>query len=210
MTLILLRFFLKKTQLKCNNYSYYFLILVFMLASKSTTSQVLSDFTTTNSNTGCGSLVVEFEDLSTGNPNSWLWDFGNGIISTLQHPVVVYPDEGFYTVSLTVSDASTNDISTVVDYVKVYEKPIADLSVGITSFCVPYILDFMDESNYINNIVSWMWDFGDGGSSNIQDPTYEYSDAGLYTVSLFVIDDRGCESLVIMDDLIDAKEVSCC
>jgi len=82
MTLILLRFVIKKTQLKCNNFSYYFLILVFMLASKSTTSQVVSDFTTTNSNTGCGSLVVEFEDLSTGNPNSWLWDFGNGITST--------------------------------------------------------------------------------------------------------------------------------
>ena len=81
MTLILLRFVIKKTQLKYNNFSYYFLILVFMLASISTTSQVVSNFTTTNSNTGCGSLVVEFEDLSTGNPTSWIWDFGNGITS---------------------------------------------------------------------------------------------------------------------------------
>ena len=134
MTLILLRFFLKKTQLKCNNCSYYFLFLVFMLASNSTTSQVVSDFTTITSNTGCGSLVVEFEDLSTGNPNSWLWDFGNGITSTQQHPVLVYPIHGFYTVSLTVSDASTNDISTVIDYIKVYEEPIADLSVDLTFF----------------------------------------------------------------------------
>ena len=110
MTLILLRFFLKKIQLKCNNCSYYFLILVFMLASKSTTSQVVSDFTTTNSNTGCGSLVVEFEDLSTGNPNSWLWDFGNGITSTQQNPVVVYANEGFYSVSLSISDAVTSGV----------------------------------------------------------------------------------------------------
>ena len=159
MTLILLQFFIKKIQLRCNNYSYYFLILVFMLASKSTTSQVLSDFTTTNSNTGCGSLVVEFEDLSTGNPNSWLWDFGNGITSAQQHPIIVYPLHGFYTVSLTVSDASTNDISTIVDYVKIYEKPISNLSVNLTSFCVPYEVDFMDESNYTNNIVFWMWDY---------------------------------------------------
>ena len=207
MTLILLRFFLKKIQLKCNNCSYYFLILVFMLASKSTTSQVVSDFTTATSNSGCGSLVVEFEDLSTGNPNAWLWDFGNGIVSTQQHPVVIYPVSGFYTISLTVSDASTNDISTVVDYIKVYEKPLADLSVGITTFCVPFEVDFLDESNYSNNIVSWMWDFGDGGSSNIQNPTYEYEESGLYTVSLSVIDDKGCESLVIINNLIDAKEV---
>jgi len=178
-----------------------------MLASKSTTSQVVSDFTTATSNSGCGSLVVEFEDLSTGNPNAWLWDFGNGIVSTQQHPVVIYPVSGFYTISLTVSDASTNDISTVVDYIKVYEKPLADLSVGITTFCVPFEVDFLDESNYSNNIVSWMWDFGDGGSSSIQNPTYEYEESGLYTVSLSVIDDKGCESLVIINNLIDAKEV---
>ena len=110
MTLILIRFVIKKTQLKCDNFSYYFLILVFMLASKSTTSQVVSDFTTTNSNTGCGSLVVEFEDLSTGNPNSWLWDFGNGITSTQQNPVVVYANEGVYSVSLSISDAVTSDV----------------------------------------------------------------------------------------------------
>ena len=110
MNLILLRFFLKKTQLKCNNSSYYFLFLVFMLASTSTTSQVVSDFTTITSNTGCGSLVVEFEDLSTGNPNSWLWDFGNGITSTQQNPVVVYANEGFYSVSLSISDAVTSDV----------------------------------------------------------------------------------------------------
>ncbi|HJM16426.1 MAG TPA: PKD domain-containing protein, partial [Flavobacteriales bacterium] len=178
-----------------------------MLASKSTTSQVVSDFTTATSNSGCGSLVVEFEDLSTGNPNAWLWDFGNGIVSTQQHPVVIYPVSGFYTISLTVSDASTNDISTVVDYIKVYEKPLADLSVGITTDCVPFEVDFLDESNYSNNIVSWMWDFGDGGSSSIQNPTYEYEESGLYTVSLSVIDDKGCESLVIINNLIDAKEV---
>lgn len=110
MTLILLRFVINKTQFNCNNFSYYFLILVFMLASKSTTSQVISDFTTTNSNTGCGSLVVEFEDLSTGNPNSWLWDFGNGITFTQQYPVVVYANEGFYSVSLSISDAVTSDV----------------------------------------------------------------------------------------------------
>ena len=60
---------------------FYFLFLIFMLFSKSISSQVISDFTTITSNTGCGSLVVEFEDLSTGNPNTWLWDFGNGTSS---------------------------------------------------------------------------------------------------------------------------------
>ena len=102
---------------------YYFLGLIIMLNSNNVFSQLVSDFTTITSNTGCGSLVVEFEDLSTGNPNTWLWDFGNGITSSLQNPVVVYSSPGFYTVKLTVSDATNQDVYTQVDYVKVYTKP---------------------------------------------------------------------------------------
>ena len=85
-------------------------------------------------------------------------------------------------------------------------EPISDLSVNYNSICVPDTVGFIDQSIFTNNIVSWMWDFGDGGSSNIQNPTYEYVDAGLYVVSLSVIDDKGCESLVIINNLIEAKE----
>ena len=105
-------------------YVYYFLCLIFMLYSNSVFSQLVSNFTTNSSNTGCGSLVVEFEDLSTGNPNTWLWDFGNGNTSNLQHPVAIYQFAGFYTVKLTITDSTSQDVYTQVDYIKVHEKPI--------------------------------------------------------------------------------------
>ena len=73
-----------------HRFFFYFLFLIFMLFSKSISSQVISDFTTITSNTGCGFLVVEFEDLSNGNPNTWLWDFGNGTSSNLQNPVSIF------------------------------------------------------------------------------------------------------------------------
>ena len=41
------------------------------------------------------------------------------------------------------------------------------------------------------NIASYQWDFGDGASSNMADPQHSYSAAGVYTVSLTVIDDGG-------------------
>ena len=56
----------------------------------SATSQVIANFTTISDRTGCGSLVVEFQDLSTGSPQTWLWDFGNGNTSTLQNPTTFY------------------------------------------------------------------------------------------------------------------------
>ena len=69
-----------------------------MLVSFSATPQVTADFTTITSTTGCGSLVVEFKDLSLGNPTTLLWDFGNGNTSTLKNPTAVYNTPGVYDV----------------------------------------------------------------------------------------------------------------
>ena len=110
-TLLLIRFLLKRDfSIKITKYcKYLFLVLVAMFVSFSATSQVIADFTTITSTTGCGSLVVEFEDLSTGTPTSWLWDFGNGNTSTLKNPYAIYNSPGIYDVVLTVTDASAND-----------------------------------------------------------------------------------------------------
>ena len=178
-----------------------------MLFSKSISSQVISDFTTITSNTGCGSLVVEFEDLSTGSPNTWLWDFGNGSSSTLKNPVYIYTNPGDYTVKLSVTNGLTQDVHTQTDYIKVYNIPLPSISNNSSVFCVPQEVIFVDETQFTNNITSWLWDFGDGGSSVLQNPNYEYSNSGLFTVSLSVVDNKGCESLIIFDNLIDAKKV---
>jgi PKD repeat protein len=50
-------------------------------------------------------LSASFRDLSYGNPSSWDWDFGDGSSnSTDQHPTHLFTEEGFHTVTLTISD----------------------------------------------------------------------------------------------------------
>ncbi len=56
----------------------------------------------------------------------------------------------------------------------------------------PLEVDFTDLSP--NNPFSWSWDFGDGGSSVIQNPTYTYDDFGLYSVTLTVNEPKGTTS----------------
>ena len=70
-------------------------------------------------------------------------------------------------------------------------------SSNISSACEYQTISFSDLT--LNNPDNWLWDFGDGGSSNIQNPSYDYLDSGLYTVSLSVIDDKWCESLSIIN-----------
>ena len=76
---------------------------------------------------GNAPLNVQFTDASTNTPTSWSWDFGDGIISSDQHPAHSYTTAGFYTVTLTVSNGQGS--STIikkncvkVQAVKVREK----------------------------------------------------------------------------------------
>ncbi|MEN9340344.1 MAG: hypothetical protein RIQ62_1656 [Bacteroidota bacterium] len=67
-----------------------------------------SNFSVNNANP-CPGSTVQFNDLSTGNVNSWNWQFpgGNPSSSTLQNPIVTYSGSGLYAVSLTVGDGTS-------------------------------------------------------------------------------------------------------
>jgi PKD repeat protein len=67
---------------------------------------VVADFTA-DVVSGCSPLTVTFTDTSTGFPTNWLWDFGDGILSSDQHPVHIYDiEDGNYTVELLAWDES--------------------------------------------------------------------------------------------------------
>src|ERR1700721_2306935 len=80
----------------------FLLLCLFLAAGMGVKAQVpVPDFSASPSS-GCGPLNVFFKDLSTGSPNYWEWDFGNGQISSLQNPVATYTTSGVYTVTLIV------------------------------------------------------------------------------------------------------------
>ena len=62
---------------------------------------------------------VHFKDATLGNPNYWLWNFGDGNSSTEQHPIHIYEYAGSYDVSLTVGHdlAEEEDSTTRMDYI---------------------------------------------------------------------------------------------
>ncbi len=60
--------------------------------------------------------TINFQDISTGNPTSWNWIFGDGGTSTLQNPSHQYPAMGTYSVMFKV----TNNAGTVQVYQNVH------------------------------------------------------------------------------------------
>lgn len=172
-----------------------FLVVVLpVFASFTLQAQVTANFTA-NITSGCSPLVVRFTDQSSGNITSWNWKFGNGSTSTSQNPGKIYISPGQYTVELTVSDGVNSDVIVMNDFIEVFEDPKVNISASQLVGCEPLTVDFIDMSYPGSSPLSkWTWNFGDGGTSTQQNPTYTYQHAGNYNVTLVAENQNGCKS----------------
>jgi PKD repeat protein len=172
---------------------YSLIIVLLALFSFSSKAQLSANFTAAPL-TGCAPLVVRFTDQSTGFPTQWKWDLGNGTISFLQHPSVTYFNSGQYNIKLVVHDAN-GDSSVIIksQYITVYAAPTVAFTGTPLTGCFPLPVNFTDQSTPGNGtIVSWQWDFGDGASSSIQNPSHTYTASGNYNVTLRLTNSFGC------------------
>src|SRR5208283_1531998 len=129
--------------------------------------------------------TVHFTDTSSQDSSitHWFWDFGDGSNSTIQNPAHTYATNGAYAVSLTVSDPYCRNTTTVINSI-VVGQPIANFTASPTTSVVPAMIAFTDTS--LGSPTQWNWSWGDGTWTNgtIQNPTHEYTSAGLYSVTL--------------------------
>ena len=137
-----------------------------------------------------GSLTMDFTDTSTGGaPDTWWWDFGDGSNSATANPSHTYADPGTYQVSLTTTNdgGSTTQSLPVVVSSAVAGAPDASFTTNQSAGTLK--INFTDSSS--NTPTSWHWDFGDGHSSTVQNPSHTYSAAGPYAVTLQATNDNG-------------------
>jgi gliding motility-associated-like protein len=167
--------------------------LLFLLAAAVNGQLPVANFTGSPIS-GCPPMVVNFQDLSTGNPTSWAWDFGNGSTSSLQNPTATYFDPGTYTVTLAVTNANGTNTLVRANYVVVHSLPTVNFIADDSTGCFPLPVQFTDLSTGGpgNTIAAWEWDFGDGASSTQQNPSHTYVTSGNFTVTLKVTNDKGC------------------
>lgn len=135
--------------------------------------------------------TVNFNDLSTGNPVSWYWNFGDGTSSTLQNPSHSYTLNGAVVVCLTITTAN-NCTSTYCDTIFVQGGSTNNCNASFIAYPDSLAglntLHFLNTSSstYANYQIVYLWNFGDGTTSSAMNPTHTFSpnSSGVYNVCL--------------------------
>jgi len=134
--------------------------------------------------------VINFTDLSydlDGIIVNWAWNFGDGSYSYEQNPVHRYSDDGVYNVTLTVTDDDGAMANITKQIIVGNVPPVANFSYSPENPTDLDIINFTDLSYDLDgNIVSWLWEFGDGSISYEKNPSHQYSHEGNYVVNLTV------------------------
>ncbi len=153
-----------------------------------------------NASSGTVPLSVQFVDLSTNSPASWVWSFGDGGTSTIQNPVHTYTSAGTYTVTMTVTNAGGSSTATKADYIgagRVATIPVASFVSSVTSGTAPLSVQFVDSTT--NSPTSWIWSFGDGNMSTVQNPTHTFLTSDTFTVTLIATNSAGSDTATKTD-----------
>jgi gliding motility-associated-like protein len=133
--------------------------------------------------------------ISSGTISSLQWDFGDGNTGSQQNPNHFYASGGNYNVSL-IATSGLGCKDTMVQALSLYFVEAGFSNDGPA--CQGVAVNFTDTSysDTTTTITSWSWDFGDGGTSFIQNPSHPYSAGGSYTVQLIVTTAAGCMDTV--------------
>ncbi|MFA9213882.1 MAG: PKD domain-containing protein, partial [Candidatus Methylacidiphilales bacterium] len=146
--------------------------------------------------TGCGN-TVQFTNTSTipaGNTASYLWSFGETPVadtSTQENPLHSYIADGNYTVSLIVSTGTNCSVisSVSVNALAAITGNQAIFTATVGSTCGNYVTT-TNSSTGANN--QYLWNFGDGNTSNEVTPTHYYTTGGFKTITLTIVNGVGC------------------
>jgi uncharacterized protein YjdB len=149
--------------------------------------------TIANNGPVCSGTTLNLSTTVSGGtlPYSYSWSGPNSFTSTLQNPSVASPSvtaTGTYSLSFTdangCSATGTNTTNAIVN-----ARPVAVISASPNPTLPSLAVNFSSSTPAVS---SYIWSYGDGGSSTLSTPSHNYATAASYTATLAVTDTNGC------------------
>ena len=142
-----------------------------------------------NSTSGGIPLPVKFFDQSSGEVSNWMWDFGDGNISSEKDAEHTYREPGSYTVTLIISNPYQRSGVLKENVLNAGSPPVVSFLSNVTEGPAPLSVSFSDTSLWEPD--SWTWVFGDGSVSGDQNPEHIFIEPGSYNITLTVTNSYG-------------------
>lgn len=141
----------------------------------------------------CDGNPVNFTNassISDGSALTYAWNLGDASTSTDANPVHSYSGFGHYPINMIVT--SVNGCSDTMD-ITANVNPLPNAAIVAATVCEKIPAELNDGSTVAEGlVVGWNWNFGDGGSSALQNVGHPYSTFGNYHITLDVVTDHGC------------------
>jgi len=146
---------------------------------------------TNDSSLTCELPIINFTNTSQYQLGSvFEWNIDNTIYNSL-NATHQFSGSGSYTVSLTITSPK-NCVGEAIRNVNITVFPLPQASFTIAPDQAPLFNSEVAFGDASANAVSWLWDFGDGDTSTLQNVSHFYADPGKYNAKLYVTNVAGC------------------
>ncbi|PKG31814.1 MAG: hypothetical protein CW742_11425, partial [Methanoregula sp.] len=153
---------------------------------------------TADTTAGNAPLAVQFSsaDSIVASPTGYLWTFGDGNTSALANPTFTYSIPGTYDVALSITNSSGTNVTTMTGYITASPaplgaQPLPAFTADTTSGAVPLTVQFSSAPSDSMSPTAFLWTFGDGSTSVLENPSHGYNAVGVFDVSLRITNSSG-------------------
>ncbi|MFY8132536.1 MAG: PKD domain-containing protein, partial [Bacteroidia bacterium] len=140
----------------------------------------------------CAPALVTFQN-TTPAATTFRWNFGDSSSSTLANPTHTYNKNGFFNVSLVVTNALGCSDTLKMDSMVRVVGPTPSFTLTQTQTCAPATVNFTNTSS---NYRTALWDFRDGSLVRTNNASHIYTRAGSFNPILIVTDSLGCSASI--------------
>ncbi len=148
-------------------------------------------------------MIVTFNNTSSGSISLYSWDFGDGNASSDYYTSHQYNKAGLYSVSLAIKDNTLGCIDSYAELLKIGQVNCkADFDYVVSDDTVTFT------NTSTGNLTNYYWSFDDGGFTTDQNPVHTFSSEGIHSVSL-TVSDSGAMCMNSINKKIQVGNVNC-
>jgi FOG: PKD repeat len=141
----------------------------------------------------CQNTPFTITNTSSSIPANVTWNFGDGTSSTGINPTKTYTTTGNFIIKMVANFGSCSD--SVSKSITVVSKPVISFTADKTGSCRPPLTVNFTSTVAGGNL--YYWNFGDGTTSTLQNPSHTYTAFGVYDVKLVVTNAGGCKDSLV-------------